>query len=130
MIAPTAIIQGMGKTLDMDIIEVEGATGDYHTNLDNKASIVLILESCLEHIQKDYNFGFLHIKAVDECGHDKNLKLREEFMIKIDKMIGYIYENLKKLDDNYIICVTGDHTTPCHIGDHTYQSVPIMITPI
>ena len=38
MIAPTAVIAGIGMSIDMDIIEVEGATGDYHTNFDNKAS--------------------------------------------------------------------------------------------
>ena len=38
MIAPTAIIAGLGLSLDMDIIDVEGATGDYNTNLMNKAS--------------------------------------------------------------------------------------------
>ena len=37
MIAPTAIIAGLGISLGMDIVEVEGATGDYHTNLINKA---------------------------------------------------------------------------------------------
>jgi len=34
MIAPTAIIAGLGLSLDMDIIDVEGATGDYNTNLN------------------------------------------------------------------------------------------------
>jgi len=37
MIAPTAIIAGLGMSLGMEIVEVEGATGDYHTNLINKA---------------------------------------------------------------------------------------------
>lgn len=34
MIAPTAIIKGLGMTLGIEQIEVEGATGDYHTNFD------------------------------------------------------------------------------------------------
>ena len=37
IIAPTAIIQGLGKTIGLDYIKVEGATGDYNTNLINKA---------------------------------------------------------------------------------------------
>jgi 2,3-bisphosphoglycerate-independent phosphoglycerate mutase len=42
MIAPTAIIKGLGMSIDIDIIDVEGATGDYHTNFTNKGSIFFI----------------------------------------------------------------------------------------
>ena len=78
MIAPTAIIAGLGMSLEMDIVEVEGATGDYHTNLINKAGFIIIyiyqfIDSFIENINKDYDFGFLHVKAVDDCGHDKNI---------------------------------------------------------
>jgi Predicted phosphoglycerate mutase, AP superfamily len=36
MIAPTAIIRGLGITLGIDIIDVPGTTGDYNTNLNLK----------------------------------------------------------------------------------------------
>ncbi len=39
MIAPTAVIAGIGFSIDLDVVNVEGATGDYHTNFDNKACI-------------------------------------------------------------------------------------------
>ena len=42
-----------------------------------------------------------------------------EFFKKIDLMIGQIIERLQD-ENEYIICLTGDHTTPCIIGDHTY----------
>lgn len=48
---------------------------------------MIYLEICVETIQKDYDFGFLHIKAVDDCGHDKNSDLKLEFLIKLDQMI-------------------------------------------
>ena len=35
---------------------------------------------------------------------------------------------LDNLTDDYVICITGDHTTPCIIGDHTFEPVPILIT--
>ena len=37
MIAPTAIIRGTGMTFDLKIIDVEGTTGYYNSNLNNKA---------------------------------------------------------------------------------------------
>lgn len=36
MIAPTAIINGLGQSIGMDVIKVEGATGDYHSDYSKK----------------------------------------------------------------------------------------------
>lgn len=36
MIAPTAIINGLGQSIGLEVIDVEGATGDYHSNYENK----------------------------------------------------------------------------------------------
>lgn len=68
MLAPTAIIRGTGITFGIDIHEVEGATGFYDSNIENKAT------KAAELITSDsYDFGFLHVKAIDDAGHDKNL---------------------------------------------------------
>jgi len=68
MLAPTAIIRGTGITFNIPIFEVEGATGYYDSNLMNKA------KKAVEMITKDdFDFGFVHIKAIDDAGHDKNL---------------------------------------------------------
>lgn len=54
-------------TVGMDLINVPGATGDYHTDFTAKA------KACLENITSDkYDFGFCHLKAVDDAGHDKD----------------------------------------------------------
>lgn len=67
LIAPTCIIAGIGMTVGMDLINVPGATGDYHTDFTAKA------KACLENITSDkYDFGFCHLKAVDDAGHDKD----------------------------------------------------------
>lgn len=71
MIAPTAIIRGAGVSFGIPLIEVEGATGYYNSNLNNKAI------KAVEMITSDhYDFGFLHIKAIDDAGHDKNLDIK------------------------------------------------------
>ena len=41
MIAPTCLIRGLGASLEMDIIDVPGATGDYFTDLSAKADCAL-----------------------------------------------------------------------------------------
>lgn len=73
MIAPTAIIRGAGMTFGMKIVDVEDTTGYYNSNLNNKAlkGVELITSP-------DYDYGFIHIKAVDDSGHDKNLNIKIE----------------------------------------------------
>jgi 2,3-diphosphopglycerate-independent phosphoglycerate mutase len=124
MIAPTAIIGGLGITLGLDRYVPQGATGDYRTNLFAKAE-------CLVNLfkeRKDYQFGFLHVKAVDDAGHDKDLQKKVEFLGKIDQMIGYILEKLGDEMNDIVFVLTGDHTTPVCLGDHSFEPVPFMIT--
>lgn len=37
MVAPTAIIKGVGRSVGLRVEDVEGATGYYNSNLENKA---------------------------------------------------------------------------------------------
>lgn len=74
MVAPTAIIRGVGMTVGMEIrgdTEVSGMTGFYDSNLDGKMRFAA-------KIAHEYDFGFVHIKAVDDAGHDKDLKIKIE----------------------------------------------------
>jgi 2,3-bisphosphoglycerate-independent phosphoglycerate mutase len=82
MLAPTAIIRGTGITFGMDLHEVEGATGFYDSNLNNKALKAVELIT-----QDNYDFGFVHVKAIDDAGHDKNLQMKVTQLEKVDKAI-------------------------------------------
>ena len=119
-IAPTAIIKGWGMTIGSKIVEVDGATGDVHSNHQAKFDTAIGL---LKNSQEGYNFGFLHIKAIDDLGHDKNFTDRVRIFEKIDGMIGRSFEEL----ENTIVVVTGDHCTNISIGDHSYEPVPFVI---
>lgn len=77
MVAPTKIIAGLGLSLDIDILEAPGATGDYRTMLTSKATAIAnaLSNSCPnvfvpgEDTHKPgrpegYDFGFLHVKVL------------------------------------------------------------------
>lgn len=34
----------------------------------------------------------------------------------------------KKSNKEYVICLTGDHTTPVEVGDHTFEPVPFAVS--
>lgn len=83
MIAPTAIIRGTGLTFGMPLFEVEGATGFYDSNLLGK------MDRAVELLLSDsFDFGFVHVKAVDDAGHDKNLQMKITQIEKADQAIG------------------------------------------
>ena len=68
---------------------------------------------------------------MDDAGHDKNMKIKIEQLEKIDKAVAILIEKLNNKSDQqnqYIVCITGDHTTPIIVGDHTYEPVPIAIS--
>lgn len=82
-ICPTAIIKGMAKTLQFDILEVEGTTGDYFSNFNGKA------EAAVKQLynEKGYEFAFVHMKATDEASHDGSIEKRLEMNKLGDEMI-------------------------------------------
>lgn len=71
----------------------------------------------------------MHIKAVDVAGHEKSAPLKIEMLEKTDQELKHLISLLEADSKHeYIICCTGDHSTPIKIGDHTYQPVPMSIT--
>ena len=92
MIAPTAIIRGVGGTFGMQLLDdVEGMTGYYDSNLEGKT--VRAAREILEN-SNGYDFAFVHVKAVDDAGHDKNKEMKVEQLEKVDKALRKMIEML------------------------------------
>jgi 2,3-bisphosphoglycerate-independent phosphoglycerate mutase len=58
-------------SLGIDVIEAEGATGNYRTALHAKAAA-----ACAALAGSGYTFSFVHVKAVDDTGHDRLTALK------------------------------------------------------
>ncbi|XP_010528453.1 PREDICTED: uncharacterized protein LOC104805546 [Tarenaya hassleriana] len=149
MVAPTKIIAGLGLSLGIDILEAPGATGDYRTLLTSKAIAIANALSAPsnkcpnvfvpgedEHKpgrSDGYDFGFLHIKAIDDAGHDKATLFKVRGLEAVDKAILQLGKLLWKVESEssgmfeYFLCVTGDHSTPVEYGDHSFETVPFTI---
>jgi len=122
MIAPTRCILGIGMSAGIEPIHVPGATGDYHTRLDKKA------EALAQHILSGrYDLGFCHIKAVDDCGHDRNVEGRVAWVEKLDAFVGQVLTLLAGIADDCVMVVGGDHSTPVLFGDHSHEPVPFVM---
>jgi 2,3-bisphosphoglycerate-independent phosphoglycerate mutase len=117
-IAATALVRGVAAALGLELLKVEGMTGEYNTNELAKA------RETIKALEK-YDFVFTHFKPTDAASHDANVKLKLEMLEKADRMVGYILANINL--EEIVLCLTADHTTPLEVGEHTGDPVPIAI---
>lgn len=126
LIAPTKIIQGLGMGVGMDIVHVEGATGDYFTDLSAKAAAAVATLTARD----APDALFLHVKAVDDAAHDRNVPLRVRALACVDRMLGQAARGLWAAQAGgrrFGLAVIGDHSTPVLFGDHSHEPVPIAL---
>lgn len=121
VISAVDLIKGIGVYAGLDPIEVEGATGLYDTNYENKVA------ASLEAL-KTQDFVYLHIEASDEAGHEGNVDLKLRTIEDLDsRAVKPIYEAVREMDEPVAIAVLPDHPTPCEIRTHTSEPVPFLI---
>jgi 2,3-diphosphopglycerate-independent phosphoglycerate mutase len=127
MIAPTCIIRGLGISLGMHTFVPPGTTGDEHSLLGNKVNCaVRLLQQKRQNDDDEYDFGFLHIKCVDEAGHAGNWTHKRELLERVDRVV--IAPLVARLRGQRVtMIVTGDHSTPCSRGDHSNEPVPLVL---
>ena len=121
VISAVDLINGIGYYADLRRLTVEGATGLYDTNYENK--VVAALEAL-----KTDDFVYLHIEASDEAGHEGNVDLKLLTIENLDsRAVGPIYEAVKDWEEPVAIAVLPDHPTPCELRTHTNEPIPFFI---
>lgn len=121
VISAVDLINGIGHYAGLRRITVEGATGLYDTNYENKVA------AALEALRTD-DFVYLHIEASDEAGHEGNIDLKIRTIENLDsRAVGPIYEAVKTWNEPVAIAVLPDHPTPCALRTHTAEPIPFLI---
>ncbi len=113
-IAGGGLYKGIARFFGIDVIEVEGATGKKKSDFEAKFKAA-------KDALKSYEFVWVHIKAPDLFGHDGDAVGKKSVLEEIDKAMRTLYEV-----DNIVICVTGDHSTPCSLKNHSGDDVPLL----
>ncbi|HUP90248.1 MAG TPA: hypothetical protein VM100_12895, partial [Longimicrobiales bacterium] len=70
----------------------------------------------------DYDFHFIHVKAIDSRGEDGDFAAKVKAIEAVDPLIPGI-EALKP----DVLIVTGDHSTPSSMKAHSWHPVPILM---
>lgn len=116
-IAGGALYKGVARLAGMGVLSVPGATGDLKTDLRAKARAVL-------EALRSVDLVFVHIKGTDNAGHDGDAEAKRAFIERVDReFFGTLVERLPK---GLHLCVSGDHTTPPAVREHTADPVPAL----
>lgn len=107
-IAMYPMYRGVAKLVGMDS---PPAAASYEEEID-----------MLEKYWNDYDFFFVHIKKTDSYGEDGNFENKVKEIEKVDALLPRILA----LDPSVLI-ITGDHSTPCLMKQHSWHPVPTLL---
>ena len=122
VISAVDLIKGIGICAGMRPIDVEGATGNVHTNYQGKAdaAISAFCDGC--------DYVYVHVEGPDECGHRAEVKNKIRAIEQIDeKILAPVLRYLQDCGDDFRIMILPDHPTPIELRTHTIDPVPFMI---
>lgn len=120
VVSAVDLVKGIGRVLDMEVLNVPGATGWLDTNYEGKVA------AALEALGR-VDFVFLHVEAPDEAGHQGDREAKVRAIADFDRrVVGPILAGLEAFPD-WAVMVVADHPTPVSIMTHSSEPVPYAI---
>ncbi|GGI46799.1 phosphoglycerate mutase [Paenibacillus marchantiophytorum] len=116
-IAGESTVLGVAQLAGFKTVTAASMTGNIDTNIELKA------QRALEEISES-DMVYVHLKAPDVKGHDNEPFEKARAIELFDRMVGLIAD---KLPEDTYLALAADHSTPCEIGEHTGDPVPILI---
>jgi len=116
-VVEVGLIKGLGRYLAMEVPEVAGATGGYDTD---ELALACAAVDALAH----NDFVLCNLKTPDLAGHDGDAQRKVEAVEKFDRLVGHVAGALG--EEAYIV-ITGDHSTPVSVRDHSGDPLPFAI---
>ncbi len=122
VISAVDLIKGIGLCAEMKSIDVEGATGNVHTNYAGKAN------AAIDAFKSGIELVYVHVEGPDECGHRAEIDNKVLSIELIDsKILKPVYDYLCSTGEDFKIMVLPDHPTPIRIRTHSMSPVPFFI---
>ncbi len=121
-ISAVDLIKGIALCAGMESVNVEGATGNLHTNYRGKA------DAAIDAYKRGKELVFVHVEAPDECGHQGDAEGKVKSIELIDsEILTPVYEYLLSTGEDFRILTLPDHPTPIAIRTHSSEPVPFML---
>lgn len=122
VISAVDLIKGIGLCAGMESIDVEGATGNVHTNYAGKAA------AAIDAFARGQELVYVHVEAPDECGHRAEIENKVRSIELIDsQIVAPVTEALRRSGEPFRVMILPDHPTPIRIRTHSIDPVPYLI---
>ncbi len=121
VVSAVDLIKGIGKCAQMNVVEVEGATGYIDTNFTGK------VKAAIAELNRGQDLIYLHFEAPDECGHRGEAENKVKSIEMIDTLVlGEIRRQMDSIGPVKIM-ILPDHPTPIVTLTHSSDPVPYII---
>lgn len=121
VISAVPLCHGIASLAGLDVVTVEGATGELETNYEGKVDAAI-------NVLKTHDFAAIHVEAPDECTHNGDLKGKLQAIEWLDsRVLLPLTKKLKAAGDDYRLLVLSDHKTLTSTRGHDGDPVPFMI---
>ncbi|HIV85959.1 MAG TPA: cofactor-independent phosphoglycerate mutase [Candidatus Monoglobus merdigallinarum] len=122
VVSAVDLIKGIGCCAGLDVLEVEGATGNINTNFDGKA------EAAVNALKSGNDFVYIHLEAPDEAGHRHEIDNKVRAIELIDsKIAAPVLNYLKGCGEDYSVLIMPDHPTPLATRTHSSAPIPYLL---
>ncbi len=122
VISAVDLIKGLGISAKMRSIDVEGATGNLHTNYEGKAN------AAIDAFMSGVELVYVHLEGPDEHGHRGEAENKMRCIENIDsRVLAPVFKYLQSCGEDFGIMILPDHPTPVRLRTHTRAPVPYLI---
>jgi 2,3-bisphosphoglycerate-independent phosphoglycerate mutase len=121
VISAVPLCHGIARLSGLDVVEVEGATGELETNYEGK------VQAALAALQ-DHDFVAVHVEAPDECTHNGDLPGKLQAIQWLDsRVVGPLVAGLDRVGEDYRLLLLSDHKTLTATRGHDGDPVPYLL---
>ncbi len=121
VVSAVDLIKGIGRCAEMQVADIEGATGYIDTNFEGK------MNAAVDMLKNGCDYVYIHVEAPDECGHRGECENKIKAIEYIDsKLLSPLLDYLNNLED-FAIAILPDHPTPLSIMTHCSDPVPYLV---
>ena len=121
VVSAVPICHGIGVLRGLEMVEVEGATGEIDTNFEGK------MEAAWRKLN-EYDFVCLHLEAPDECTHNGDLPGKLQSIEWLDsRLVAPLIRRMDEAGMEYRILLLSDHKTLTSTRGHDGDPVPYLI---
>ena len=123
MISAVDLLKGTAVGAEMNVCQVEGATGSIDTNWEGKAQAAI--DALL---QTGCDFAYIHVEAPDEMAHQGLTEEKVKSIEYLDsRIIAPVMKAMEDAGEDYRILLLPDHPNLLRLRTHTPDPVPYVL---